>query len=330
MKNSKVSIFVFISVITIIFVTFVLYLSKTTNDDLKVGYMRIASHAPLVFAIENDLFKKHNINVTSEFYPTTTDLINALERQEVEVAFQVTPDLAWISLNRTKNNYYVYFVASSTKEKPLDGFYAKKTDINKESLKEKTIGCFPGPTARAMTEKLLLEIYGLRNDEYKLIEVQPSMQLTLLENDEIYALFTYEPLGTIAQERGIAKCVVSAPVEEYITKGPWHGGIGIFSENLVKYKKSVAINFQKAIIEAFEILSNDKESYSNTLVYLQPGLNKDQAEKVPNIDLVFATNSTNIESIREGLDKQLLEYKKLGVLKEEDGVYHIKIFNPIE
>lgn len=308
-------------------VLFTVLKTRNTSDVLRVGYMKIASHAPLISAIENNIFDKYNLEVKAEYYPATADLIEALEQKKIDVAFQVTPDLAWMSVNRTKKDYYIYFVAQSTKDKPMDGFYTMDS-ITRESLLNQTIGHFPGLTGKYMTQEILKRKYNLTPNDYTLIDVNPAMQINLLTRGEIKGLFTYEPAGTIAMNVYKAQNSIPAPVEEYIIN-PWNGGIGIFSNDLVTYRKDVAINFQKAIIESFNFLDKQLPEYTKTLMDLQPGLTTKIAMQIPNIPLIFSTDKEQTEKIRSAVAEQFKVYQDLGILSK-DNIHSLKIFEPYE
>lgn len=327
--NKKSLLGIILTTIVIIAIVTVFSIWETTSspDLLRVGYMRITSHAPLIYAIENKILDKYNLEVKAEYYPTTTDLIDALEQKKIDVAFQVTPDLAWKSATKTKNDYYIYFVAQSTKEKPMDGFYTMEP-IVRESLLHQTIGHFPGLTGKYMTQEILKKKFNLNPEDYTLIDANPAMQIQLLERGEIKALYTYEPSGTIATKAYNAINTIPAPVEEYVID-PWNGGIGIFSSELVTYRKGVAINFQKAIKESFDSLDKDLPKYTQTLMDLQPGLTTEIAMQIPNISFIFSINKAESEEIREAVATQFKVYQDLGILSKDDSHY-LKIFEPYE
>ena len=329
MSNHKTKTFGIITtlVVIVLVVVFTVFRTRNSSDVLRVGYMRIASHAPLISAVENKIFDKYNLDVKAEYYPTTADLIDALEQKKIDVAFQVTPDLAWKSSSKTKDDYYIYFVARSTKEKPMDGLYAM-TPLTRDLLLHQTVGHFPGLTGKYVTQEILKQGYNLNPTEYTLIDANPAMQMNLLKRGEIRALFTYEPLGTIAVNSLKAENVIPAPVEKHIID-PWNGGIGIFSSDLVKYKKEVAVKFQQAIEESYSLLDKDLNLYVTTLMDLQPGLTIQLAQLVPNISLIFSTDKKNTEEIRTSVAEQFKMYQDLGILDKNDSHY-LKIFEPYE
>jgi ABC-type nitrate/sulfonate/bicarbonate transport system substrate-binding protein len=329
MNNKKSISVVLITIIVVIIgaVVFTFWKTKTANDELRVGYMRISSHAAFIYALENDVFSKHNLKIKGEYYPTTADLIAALENKRIDVAFQVTPEMAWLSANKVKDHYYVYFSAESTEQKPMDGFYALTT-LTKDSLLNSKIGCFPSPTAKIMTRMIMEKFYNLKEAEYELIEVRPDLQLTFMENKNIKALFTYEPIGTIIKDKIKAREIIHAPVETVLNINPWYGGVGIFSKDLVEKRKNVAINFQNAIEESFHILNNSKnvDIYAKTMLKLQPGINQDLAKQIPNISLTFS-NANNIDDIRGKIDRLFSKYQEYEILEKKVNPF-LEIFNP--
>jgi len=321
MKKKKISLIIAVTFLIAVLVFTFIRVSKD-KDVIKVGYMEITAHAPLVAAYKNNIFDKYNIKVELEVYPNTPALINAIEAKRIDVAFQVTPDLAWKSAQ--SNLLYIYFIAQSTDKSPIDGLFAMHV-ISKDSLIGKKIGCFPGQTAKAMTEKIIYEAYGLKASDYELLEVQPPIQLSKLEKGEIEMLFTYEPLGSLAQERIKAIKVIDAPVEKYIVN-PWNGGIGIFSEDFVKYRKEVAGRFQDAIIEGNNFLKSSPDVSAQTLVQLQPGLTHEIAIKIPLQNLIFSNSPDEINAINSALERQLEIYKDLKIINGEVR-HNLKVFS---
>ena len=321
MNKKKLSLII---AVTFLIAVLVFTFTRISNekDVIKVGYMEITAHAPLIAAFNNNFFDKHNIEVELEVYPNTPALINAIEAKRIDVAFQVTPDLAWKSAQ--SNLLYIYFIAQSSLKSPIDGMYAMH-EITRDSLIGKTIGCFPGPTAKAMTQKIIDTKYNLKLGDYELIEVQPPIQLSKLEKDEIELLFTYEPLGALAEARIKALKIIDAPVEQFIVN-PWNGGIGIFSEDFVKYRKDVAIRFQDAIMEGNNFLNSSPDVSAQTLIKLQPGLTHDIAIKIPLQNLIFSKSTDEIKAINSALERQLEIYKELNIIEGEVR-HNLKVFN---
>jgi NitT/TauT family transport system substrate-binding protein len=280
-----------------------------SKERIKVGYLKITAHAPVVAANNYKVFEKHGLEVELEVYPNTPSLVTALNDGRIDICFQVTPESLWQFQNL---KYYAYFLAKSSFENPIDGLYALNPNIL-DSIKGKTIGHFPGPTPKQLTKKIIKEISGLDENEYEIKDVPPPLQLSSLERSEIDLLFTYEPMGALAKYRVNAVNVSPAPVENYIIN-PWMGGIGVFSEKFVEERKLDALKFQKAIEEANNILFNREDKKTETLVSLQAGLPPEVAKEVPLTELVFSSKETK-DGLFLQLKKQLVLYKELGLTK---------------
>lgn len=307
----------------VIIVGFVIYRVITVKDKLIVGHMQISSHAPLFAAKEMKKFEEHGLSIELEQYPDTPTLMNALISGKIDIGYQLTSDVVFKSAAEG-NEYYIYYVAISTETDPIDGFYAL-SEIDSESLKEKRIGHFPGPTGAAMTKRIIESRYNLKQDEYELIPVAPSLQVSSLQSGRIAALFTYEPIGTVLVKRLNALKVLKGPVEEYVLKGPWYGGIGVLSADLVQRRRAVARSFREAIYETMEILEKDKELYARAMSEMQPGLSIDLAREVPTTIAVFARSKKERSTLLEALERQISIYRDLGLLPSS-GRANIKIF----
>lgn len=311
-------------VFIIIVVAFVIYKSYTTEDTLVVGYMEIASHAPVFAAKDLGVFEKHNLKITLRSYSDTPSLMKAVEDGHVDVGFQLTADIVLKSASQGKT-YYIYYLARSTEKSPLDGLYALDANINKAKLKGKKIGHFPGPTGAAMTKRLMKVIYDIDDNEYSLVPTAPPIQIQSLTSGSISLLFTYEPIGTSATELGI-KRVISAPVEKFIIKGPWDGGIGVFTEELVLRRRSTAVAFLDALAETDSLIKTSKKGAgADAMAKLQAGLDVKTAMNVPLLEMVFATNAEEGRKLLTSLENQINLYRELEILPKE-GRSNLRIF----
>ena len=301
----------------------VAYFATTSRDVVVVGYMRIATHVPVLIAKDLQLLDTGRLKVSLEYYPDTPTLMRAVEQGRVDIGFQLTPEAVWRSAAEG-NRYHIYYIAASTSESPLDGLLAV-APLSAASLKGKKIGHFPGATAEAMTKRIVEEAYGLKTPrDYELRPVAPPLQFTaLLKVHEVDALFTYEPLVTMLVTAG-ARNELAGPVERYIVD-PWYGGIGVFSHDLVVRRPVVAKEFQAATAAAFSEIARTPAVFAEYVARLQPGITKETAAHIPIPHYIVATTSAEIEALRVALEKQLDIYRELGILSEE-GRHNVRIF----
>lgn len=309
----------------VLIVAFIIFRIMSDKDIIKVGYMQISAHAPLIAAKELNIFEKHGLRVQLVPYPDTPTLMDGVEKGQVDVGYQLTADIVLKSAASTGKNYYVYYVARSTIAAPIDGFYALK-QLDSNSLKGKKIGCFPGPTGEAMTRAIMEKVYGLKAKDYTLDPIAGVLQITKLKSGSVTALFTYEPIGTLLVEKFGAIRVLDAPVEKYIVDGPWDGGIGVFTNDLVVRRRKTAINFQNAMYEIFSLIQGEKRgTVADAMVKLQPGLDLITAAKVPLTEAVIARTEEEAIHLEEALERQIAIYRSLGILPSE-GRANLKIF----
>jgi ABC-type nitrate/sulfonate/bicarbonate transport system substrate-binding protein len=319
-KKAGLVIGILLAVAVIVFVIIRIRIEK---DVLVVGYLQISAHAPLIVARDQKILDKYGIEVRLEQFPDTPSLMKAVEGGQVDVGYQLTSDVVFTSASEGRL-YYIYLVAQSTKEDPIDGLYAM-TNITKESLQGKRIGHFPGPTGAIMTKIILAKQYGLQEGSYQLVPVAPPIQLNMLKSGDIVALFTYEPIGTLAVKKIGAIQILKGPVEELVINGAWNGGIGIFTEELVQRRITTAVSFRNAIYETTQLLEQNKELSAEAMSQLQPGLDRDTALSVPVIKNIMAKNKEEEAELREAIESQISIYRSLGLLKE-DSRANIKIF----
>lgn len=329
MSKSKIIMLLVVVVLIVVAGLWISRMVVETPDQIRVGYMKIAAHLPVVAAREEGIFEEFGLDVGNlELFSDTPSLMQALITDRVDVAFQVTPDIAWSTAGKNQQKLFIYFVAQSTEEQPIDGLYALEAEGD---LEGKTIGVFPGPTASAFMSEIMKKAYELEPDQYDLRPIPPPLQLNLLRNREIDALFTYEPLGTLAQARTGAVTLLNAPVEQYVVN-PWNGGVGIFGEPIVQYRPKVACKFAAAIATTVSKLAQEPELAAKHMAALQPGLTPDLAMTVPLTRYYFVEGISAEKNLTLGraaiqrlLDNQLSVYTRLGILDSSGRLDYLEV-----
>lgn len=231
------------------------------SSPVRIGHLPIAAHLPVFVAAEKDLFEKHSVDVELLPYPSSTDLLNALRAGDIDVAYEMSADLVLLSQSQERDFLRVYQMGVSTSKSPIDAIVVSG-DSPVQSIAElrgTTIGVFPGPTASAMA-RLILERNGLSMpNDAKITAVLPNLQLGSLINGQVGALFTYEPIPTLAVSSGQARILHRGPVEDILGLDPWIGGFGAMSTTFMRQSPKKAAAVRDAVYDAFDYVAAHPE-----------------------------------------------------------------------
>lgn len=127
-------------------------------------------------------------------------------------------------------------------------------------LSGKKIGVNPGSTARSWLTSCLKQVVDPLT--VQIVPLQQQLQLQALGAGEIDALYTGDPLVTIALARSIGRVLVRGPENQYMFD-PMATGAGVLSSSFVKAKPETARRFIAAMNEVTDFMrANEKEARS--------------------------------------------------------------------
>ena len=167
--------------------------------------------------------------------------------------------------------------------------------------------------------KVILSKFDLQSEDYTIVTMKPDLLPAALEAGTIDAFFSYEPITTIALEKGIAKIISAAPVENYIIDPLVSGGIFMRADyiinNPVKARKIAAAFYRAAEF----IQSNPEECKDIVVKYtaLEPEMN----EKLHLIGEFPTTDLWVLEAVQENAD---ILYQE-GVLEQRIDVSNLLV-----
>lgn len=169
---------------------------------VRMAYPPIVASLPLYVAQDQRLFDQKGVGVKQVSFANSNDMVNALVAGEVDIL----PAVSLIPILHLEARYPgTVRLFSHSRMRPaaaFDSIVVKETaSIRKLSdLAGKRIGVFPGTSAGNML-RAFLKKHGVAVDRITLVQLAPNTQLGSLESGAIDALFSYEPITTIAQRQ---------------------------------------------------------------------------------------------------------------------------------
>ncbi|MFH1722098.1 MAG: ABC transporter substrate-binding protein [Candidatus Altiarchaeota archaeon] len=224
---------------------------------VRIGYLPIASDLSFFVAKENGQFQKHGLIVEPIKLQSSNQAIDALIAGRVDGTSIVALEALLALEEKYPGEYVIYEVTAAEKDTEVHKIIVKKdSDIKTlKDLKGKTIGTFPGSQMKVFT-KLVLGNY-IDTSTITIFQMAPALQTQALASGQVNALFTLEPVGTIAEKKGIARVIAVNPLYNELLK-PFPTAASVFSKEYANENPGAVASYVKAIEEAHDIIEKDK------------------------------------------------------------------------
>jgi NitT/TauT family transport system substrate-binding protein len=244
------------NIVIVLLLTFLSISCKRNDQEIKVGYLPITLSLPLFVAIEQGYFKEYGLNVDPINYATADQLTNALAAGNVDITSNTSTSTFFKVNDNIPDFAKIYLVSIHTPENYLDALIVgKNSGIDSISqLVGKKIGIFPGST-----NVLYLSI-ALSNfidpSKVEMIQLPPQTHIEALANGQVDAIYTLEPIVTLAISKGIGKELIKGSNSTYLVN-PFPGGVFLVSSKFLKMNKNQFKDFLKATEKAVNFIKNN-------------------------------------------------------------------------
>jgi len=200
-----------------------------TERPVRIGYLPIYVDLPFFVAFDGLLFQEFGVEVEPIPFQSSPDMGAALITGRIDVAASIATLSALALEARDPGKFKVFLVDAENPENYLSSLIVPENSgaTSVEDLKGKTIGSFPGPTAK-LFGPLALEKLGLGRSDYEIVELPIGSHNSALNTGRIDAVITYEPTATQGVLKYRARKLVPALIETNVIN-PWQAGIWIVS-----------------------------------------------------------------------------------------------------
>lgn len=173
---------------------------------VSVAYPPIVASLPMFVAENERLFEKADLVVNKTVFENSNDMVNSLLAGQTDIL----PAVSLIPILHLELQYpgrvRLFSHSRMRPEKAFDSII-----ISRESpihtlgdLAGKKIGAFPGSSS-ANLFRAFMKKHGVNPDTLTIIPLGPTAQLSALESGAIDALFSYEPITTMALKKTACK-----------------------------------------------------------------------------------------------------------------------------
>jgi NitT/TauT family transport system substrate-binding protein len=274
---------------------------QEVSDDLivRVGYKPNSGYQNYFVALTQHFFKKHGVTVKGTTFQSTNQMLQALALDQIDATPAGSIEVAARMAQAAPDAMHIYLTLVFHKENAFFSVLVPKGSPLKTlaDLKGKKVGTLPGSTASAWFKICVKNFFD--PNEVEMLQVSPQLQLQALSAEEVDALYTVDPIVTMAQVKGIAEVMMKGPENDYILN-PMATGAGLVSTSFLKDKPETARRFIAAMYEAIDFMrSNEKQT--RKIIATETKLDVAVADKM---DLIgyWKFDETNYEIVQKYLD----------------------------
>ena len=245
-----------------------------TSKTIKIGYLAIASDLSFFVALDNGYFEKRGLIVEPIKFESSNQAIDALVSGRIDGTSIVALE-AFLSVeDRYPGRFKVFEMTAAEKDTEVHRVIVRKDSDTQalEDLEGKTIGTYPGSQMKVFTELILKNHIDI--DAVNIVQMAPSLQAQALASGQVDALFTLEPIGTIAESKDIARAIAINPLYKEVLK-PFPTAASAFSSGFIIDHPDIAERYAEAINEAHSFIETSPDKAKESLsayTEIDPGI----------------------------------------------------------
>lgn len=232
-------------------------------EKVRIGYLPITLTLPFFVAMEKGYFTEAGLKVEPIKYTTADQLTNALLAGNIDITANTSMSTFMTTFEESPDFAKIYMVSIHDPENYLDALLVRKGSGIKrvEDLKGKKIGMFPGST-NVIYLSIALSNYLNPEADVEMVQLPPQTHIEALASGQVDALYTLEPLVTVAIIKGIGEMLIQGSNSTYIVN-PFPGGTYVVSTEFYRKHKNTAKRMISAIYRAVDFVRTDEMEARN-------------------------------------------------------------------
>ncbi len=248
---------------------------------IRVGYLPITACMYYFVGEQQGYFESQGLEIKPVRFESSQQEMDALLQGRIDVASSVAATVGLIVQEKSPDQFKVFGLNANGVDNPLDVLIVKADSKIQtiQGLKGKKIGSFPGVQALTLLKRYL-RTNGLDPDrDVQIQEMKQDLHLAALDSGQVDAVLTYEPNVTIAEQKGISRILVKAPLAQ-ASANP--GPTGVFAIS-AKYLSSHPKDAQKLVTAFNQSIdySNRNQPEARKVLSKFAAIDQDIAAKVP-------------------------------------------------
>ena len=228
--------------------------TRKPEEKITIGISLLRISQPVFVAIERGLFSSRKLDVDVHRFDTAQPLADELAANRIDCGGYVAYPILFGADRPVPVRVITAVVEDATH--PLSYLLVRKGSglRGTSALAHRKVGILPTIAYRTWMESVL------RSDgvaDVTLVPLAPALQVDALANGGVDALFTGDPMATVALERGIAELAVDAPIVPRVLGDPFMFGTFALSEAFVQKRPGAAALLRSALDEAIDRIVTD-------------------------------------------------------------------------
>ena len=300
MKNKK-TIITWLTIVLIAVVSFFLYQKKDKDIIQQQFVLRIPDAKfmgllPLYVADEKGFFRENNIQIEWVDVKDPGQAEKAFLAGHADLNGTTFANLLQAEI-RKPGTLSLFIPTYESSDKPGSYFLVRDDSPIKDlsNLKGEIVGTYSGPSQKAYAQ-IALRSLGLEIDiDYTLQQVGSSSQIQSLFGGTYNVLFTVEPYGSVAIQKGARK-LDDGIRTKYIQNPFW---VGAFEVKREFAKDSLKMNQIKSAMERAIKFINTTETEARQILAERTGIEKDVADKCYLYNWITTPSEKDIEEMQQ-------------------------------
>jgi len=262
---------------------------------VRIAYPEIVASLPMFIAQERGLFSRAGIEPTVARFNNSNDMVSALVAQRLDVlpAVSLVPILHLEA--QFPGTVRLFSHSRMRSENAFDSIIVKRgSSIHSlRDLQEKRMGVFPGTSAINML-KAFLEKHGVNPAQVTFIQLTPPNQMSSLESGAIDALFSYEPVTTVALQGKSHKRLFGSVYADLLSPCPI--GASVVSRSFERAHSRLASETIEVVDEGVRFMRNHPNEAKAILPRFTP-MTPDIARSVNIVDVTLS-DEVDVQNIQ--------------------------------
>jgi ABC-type nitrate/sulfonate/bicarbonate transport system substrate-binding protein len=274
---------------------------------VRLGYQYSLWGAPVVVALELNLFKKHGIEVEAKRFGAGKDARDGLIANNVDVAtVGGTPFVVGAAIGELNAIATVAYTGRTGCIEVKKGAGIKSLD----QLKGKKIGSRTGSTIDNVLRSKVLPAHNLKDSDFQMVNVDFMDQAAALAAGSIVAFAGVEPFCALAESLGYSELLLN--YEKYDPMPNMLASTTSFVKNNPKAAQAVVA----AMVEASEMFQSQPDKVNDILskVYTEAGFKMD-ADTIGKLNARMDVNPKYIPGLDKYFKAEADELVKAGRLR---------------
>lgn len=224
----------------------------------RVGYQTSMLYLPVFVAQERGYFAERGLHAELVRFGSANEMAQALATDRIEATGMSSLTVLANLERNSPGTFRIYLLEVLTADLSPDALVVpSSSDIRTlADLRGKRLGLHPGTTLRNYAANFLRAAVG-QDHGVTFVPLPPEIQLQSLASGSIDALYSLEPIPTVAETEIGARIVARGLLARHI-HDPFFAGAGVIATSAVESRPEAVAAYRAAIREALQYIASNE------------------------------------------------------------------------